>query len=183
MTEDMRGYICVPWFKLETLIRSAYNLSEPKGLGFMHYKGGALEQETVDEILRIGKDRRMAVRMDYINGRCCKFDVIRANGSCWIKNKWFDHTDEDLIELLKSVDILSAKEVIATARKEEVELRQERLAKAMKFLSERGGKFTCQFAEKFEFDDDIYRGLHVGLELGTIKNKYEKNGDDVWWIA
>jgi len=85
---------------MRNLVRSAYDLSRPQGLGFLHYKQGSLSDVEIDEILG-ESDERYAVRMDYVNGRSCKLTVRRIGDKLYVHDEWHDHSSEQLRELLK----------------------------------------------------------------------------------
>ena len=46
------------------------------------------------------KGRHIAINMDYVKGRACKMTVWRENDKLYICNDWYDHSDDDLKELL-----------------------------------------------------------------------------------
>lgn len=91
---------------LRQFVMAVYDLSSPQGLGHLQAKVGALDEETVDQILA-GHEKRgiEVINMDYVHGRACKMSVWRQGGELWIDNRWFDHSDEALAELLKRVGI------------------------------------------------------------------------------
>lgn len=103
----MDGMIEVTGVDLRELVKGAYALSRPVGIGFLHYKDGELDDATVDEIVR--SEGRSAVSMDYVYGRQCKFHVTRdEDGRLWTNSSWYDHTSSDLRALLKRVGIEKA---------------------------------------------------------------------------
>lgn len=91
---------------LSTLIRAAYSLSAPQGLGYLHHREGDLDDETVAAILDQGKDHDLfPVRMDYVHGRSIKLTVRRINNKLYIPSSWYDHSAQQLAELLVKISI------------------------------------------------------------------------------
>ena len=89
---------------LSVFIKKVYDLSQPQGLGFIHAKAGPLEDQEVESILRHGCDK-IPVDMDYINGRACKMMVIQDDDRIFIQDAWYDHSDDQLCELISSIGI------------------------------------------------------------------------------
>lgn len=96
--------IMIPKNKLADLIRGAYDMSVPVGLGFLHAQPGSL---TDDEIAAIIKPTgRIAASMDYVKGRQCKMTVFRdADGNLSINDSWYDHSDSQLRRLLEAIGV------------------------------------------------------------------------------
>lgn len=93
---------------LRKLVKKAYELSKPYGMGHAHYKSGELDEESVDSIL--SKATRVCLfNMDYVHGRAVKLVAYNPNGSWllpegvtgWMVKKWFMHEDYELNEVLK----------------------------------------------------------------------------------
>ena len=78
------------------LAKKAYELSSPQGMGFLHYTSDPLNNEEAKQLIR---DDPFPLDMDYIKGRSIKLHVRK------IDDYWYDHTDEQYQELLKSIDI------------------------------------------------------------------------------
>lgn len=101
----------VPKEKLGAVISAAYDLSRPQGLGFLHAKQGELSGAEVVAIIgsttndsdgaEVRHYDRM-IPMDYVNGRAVKM-TIRFDGDGWYIEgpRWYDHTEDDLLELVK----------------------------------------------------------------------------------
>jgi hypothetical protein len=89
------------------LVKKAYELSRPQGLGFLHFiEGDTLTDEEAKQfIMEDG-----TVNMDYVKGRACKFHTFIKNGEFFINDNWYDHTDTQLKELLKTIGIQHEKE-------------------------------------------------------------------------
>lgn len=110
---------------LPALIRNVYDLSIPVGMGFLHYQEGPIPEGTLTALLneatlRIRRCKEMeakhpdyfktygsaVVGMDYLHGRCCKFDVFYGkDGQLYINNQWYDHADWQFDELLTRCQI------------------------------------------------------------------------------
>lgn len=87
---------------LPTLVRAAYDLSRPQGLGFLHARPGPLDDETVKEVISYGNDN-IALNLDYVRGRACKLVVWRKGERLFTRLHWFDHSSYDLDDLLKAI--------------------------------------------------------------------------------
>lgn len=88
--------------QLPELVRAAYALSNPQGLGHLHFVPGPLDQEKLDQILSgSGYPRHIRLDMDYVRGRAVKLAVRRdKEGVLFIDaDSWFDHSDDDLRQL------------------------------------------------------------------------------------
>lgn len=97
-TENM---IDVTNLSLTKMAKLAYQMSKPVGMGILHYREGELSDEDAQELVNNCKDdRQMALNMDYVHGRCCKFRVFKENGKHYINKDWYEHTEDDLHQLL-----------------------------------------------------------------------------------
>lgn len=91
-------------YDIRKLVAAAYDLSSPIGLGFLHYTPEPLSEEEITALINTGA--RCIVAMDYVKGRQCKFTVFQTgDGEMSIADAWFDHTKEDMRELLKRARI------------------------------------------------------------------------------
>lgn len=100
-TLDTSYFIDVTDLSTVKMIQAAYELSKPVGMGFMHYTSNPLTVEEAQEHIRPNG----FVNLDYVLGRCCKFRIIVNNGKKYTPKSWYDHTEEDLknlIEMAKS---------------------------------------------------------------------------------
>jgi hypothetical protein len=98
------SFLNITGVDLADLAKAAYRFSRPQGMGFLHYTDGDLSDEDARTIVdRERADGRVALSMDYVNGRACKMVVWRINGQLFIMDKWFDHSPEDLTDLLAVV--------------------------------------------------------------------------------
>lgn len=84
-------------------VKKVYELSRPQGMGMMHFKAGGLTDEEAKAYI---KDDG-TVSMDYVSGRACKMHVRNRDGILTIPNSWYDHSDEQLKELLDHVGIIT----------------------------------------------------------------------------
>lgn len=100
---DTTGMIDVTDHDLVKMVQAAYDLSVPMGMGFVHYEEGPLSDHTAETIIQNTDSTLAAVSMDYVKGRCVKFTVRKHSGDdrLYIPGQWFDHTDEQLRELLE----------------------------------------------------------------------------------
>ena len=91
--------------KLDGVIRAAYDLSAPQGLGFLHARTGGLDDESVEKIKGSGYGQTVAA-MDYVHGRSVKLAVRRDGDVYYIPaDRWYDHSLEKLRELARRADI------------------------------------------------------------------------------
>lgn len=102
---DLTGLIEVTGADLRVMVKAAYELSVPVGLGMLHFTLDDLSDEEIDSL--INPTGRIAVSMDYVRGRACKFTVWREvdTGRLFIRNEWFDHRSILLDEVLRRVGI------------------------------------------------------------------------------
>jgi len=82
------------------LVKAAYALSVPRGMGLLLFQPG---HELSDEEAKSLIDPDGSVYMDYVHGRGCKFSVRVKDGRKFIYSPWYDHTDDDVRQLLKMV--------------------------------------------------------------------------------
>lgn len=90
---------------LAKFAQKVYELSVPRGLGFLHAKSGGLSAEEAAEIVKRSEHANVALSMDYVAGRGCKMTVFRNLGQLEIRDAWYDHTDSDLTTLLAAFGI------------------------------------------------------------------------------
>ncbi len=72
---------------LREVVRAAYALSQPQGMGMLHFVPGDLSESDIDAVLKNSPDY-CPVSMDYVRGRACKMH---------------DHTPSQLQEFLKRI--------------------------------------------------------------------------------
>ena len=93
---------------LRLFVKEVYNLSNPQGMGYLHYTPEPLSEAEVDEILFSSDPLKLSVHMDYVRGRSCKINVFNKDGKLFINSPWYDHTETDLEELLSRCKIAKA---------------------------------------------------------------------------
>jgi hypothetical protein len=111
---DTNRYVEVPAGKLREAVAAAYDLSRPQGLGMLHFQPGQLTDEQIEEIIELGH-RRGGLHMDYVKGRACKFSVHEQEGRFYVSPRWFDHSHDDLVELLTRIGVQDPEHQIAVA--------------------------------------------------------------------
>lgn len=84
---------------LATLVRAAYDLSVPQGMGFLHAQPGSLSDAEVASIL----SNPRGLVMDYVKGRAIKLTVYQDDGRKYFYGPWYDHTEAQLDELLTRI--------------------------------------------------------------------------------
>jgi len=63
-------------------------------------------RETAEQLVDLWReDDRLALSMDYVNGRACKMMVYRHGDKLEIQDVWFDHSTAQLDELLRRCDV------------------------------------------------------------------------------
>lgn len=94
----------VPFDAVKPLVRKAYELSVPVGMGMIHYRPGPLDSMGVDELVRV-MNKTGYLSMDYVHGRQVKFTIRKIGDYYFVHRRWPDHTEAQLIELLASVGV------------------------------------------------------------------------------
>ena len=94
----MENRIDITGVDLVVFVKKVYELSVPQGLGMLHFKEGRLSDEEAKEIVGRGY-----ISMDYVHGRACKMKVFKKDEKLYIPDRWYDHTDYQLNELLETV--------------------------------------------------------------------------------
>lgn len=102
---ELQGYIELPKdVDLVALVKKAYELSRPQGMGMLHFQPGPLPDHVAPQL--VGKETSpFPVNLDYVMGRAVKFTVTRHLGRLFVAPRWFDHTEADYRELLASVGV------------------------------------------------------------------------------
>lgn len=90
---------------LEEFVQHVYELSEPQGMGFVHYEEGPLTEDEIKQVLENSEYERIVLSMDYIKGRACKMTVFKEGDQLLIRDSWFDHSEKLLDELLERISI------------------------------------------------------------------------------
>ena len=95
--------IDVTGIDLVAFAKKVYELSQPRGMGFLHFTKEPLSDE--DARACVCEDRGTVLSMDYVLGRGCKMHVWREDGRLVIASPWYDHTEGELAALLKAFNI------------------------------------------------------------------------------
>jgi len=102
---------------LPKVIAKAYELSQPQGMGFLHAKPGGIPDEVLQQILvrsDAGDNQyRKEIRLDYVQGRAIKLGIgfDAEAGTYYLEdrgNGWYDHSDEQWVELLTFAQAVGA---------------------------------------------------------------------------
>lgn len=98
---------------LVEFVKKAYELSRPQGMGYLHFTQDPLSDDEANYIISKSQNERFAVDMDYVKGRAVKMGVRRTivddSVRLEIRDKWYDHTEEQLLDLLTAVNKLPSK--------------------------------------------------------------------------
>lgn len=147
MSTDTRGYIKLPaGTDPMDFFDKAYALSSARGMGFLHYQPSQVPppdvRQHVAEFLQKEINRaegcsdRLSnvMRLDYVAGRAVKFDVytLGGGGDFYIEPRWFDHSEQDLLEMLSSVLKITEQEaatMVSEAKTSGEEKKKEREAR------------------------------------------------------
>ncbi len=90
---------------LVLLAQTAFNLSRPQGMGFLHSdKDHTLSKEEAESMMV--SSGNTALYMDYVHGRAIKLTVFRdKDGTLRMNSAWYDHTDEQQKQLCEAVGV------------------------------------------------------------------------------
>lgn len=97
------GYIKIEKSMLVDLVKAAYDLSKPVGMGFLHFRPEPLTDEQASSYI----EDNGTVRLDYVNGRSVKMTVFidKNTKTLYISDSWYDHSDDDLLNLLDRIGL------------------------------------------------------------------------------
>lgn len=112
----MEKFIDITGCDLRELIRAAYDLSKPVGLGFFHFQEGPIPEGVMDLLMEQDSGMSVVLNMDYVLGRQVKMTVWRGMeddgyredwlpGRLYIRDEWFDHTPAHLDALLDRIGV------------------------------------------------------------------------------
>lgn len=89
--------------QVREIIRRAYRLSRPQGMGYLHFKEGEIPENVIDEIA--SRATAFGIAMDYVMGRSVKLGIDREGDQFYYSDNgyWFDHSAEDLRQLLDGI--------------------------------------------------------------------------------
>ena len=177
----MIGYIEVTGVPLEKIVHAAYNQSRPQGLGLLHFQPGGLTDEEVAAIIGMNRGRMFAVQMDYVKGRSIKMDVRKEDDRLFIKNRWYDHSDGELRELLRALDL--SPDLIEASRAEQETDELARVDAALAFLRQHDGQyFMGRNISPDALGAMVYDGLYHALTRGKVKQEFTDAGE-VWTVV
>lgn len=97
----MDNYIEITGCDLVALVKKAYALSSPQGLGVTQFREGELSDREA-QLIAINPN---GISLDYVHGRSVKLWVKKEGDRLFVPPLWYDHTDSQLRELLQSVGI------------------------------------------------------------------------------
>lgn len=104
---NFEDFIDITKADLIEVVKAAYDLSNPVGMGILHYTEEPLSDEEAKQLIDEGSRGKFSpcVSMDYVKGRCCKFSVWHIDGKLYIRKDWYDHTKADVDKLLEMVGL------------------------------------------------------------------------------
>lgn len=108
----MKDCIEITNVDLTKFVQKVYDLSKPQGMGYLQYIPGPLTNQEAEDIVNkqlestksspMIQGYKAIMSLDYVNGRSCKMTIFKTEDEkLWIRNPWFDHTD-NLLEMLLS---------------------------------------------------------------------------------
>jgi len=86
------------------VVKAAYDLSKPVGMGFMHYTPEPLTDDEARELIN-GDRSGVALSLDYVKGRACKLVVFKDEERLFVRKDWYDHSDSDLDKLIAAIKL------------------------------------------------------------------------------
>lgn len=98
--------------QLPHVISKAFDLSQPQGMGYLHYKPGPIPEDTLDRILERTDNNegyRKGVSLDYVEGRAVKLYIpYEPEYGYYMEDdgRWFDHSNEAWEELTTFIKTL-----------------------------------------------------------------------------
>ncbi len=101
----MEDMIKITGVDLVKFVQKVYDLSQPQGMGIIHFEAGELPEVDAQEIVKRGENDTVAISMDYVKGRACKMVVWRKDGELVIRDDWYDHSRYQLAKLLEQFGI------------------------------------------------------------------------------
>lgn len=111
MSMFAEGFINVTNVDMRAFVLAVYDLSKPKGTGWLHAAPGAIGDDVLEEIMKdydaATRSRSLTVlQLNHIQGRSCQISVWRdVDGQLYITDGWYDHEPEQFIELLQRLDL------------------------------------------------------------------------------
>lgn len=176
------GMIEVTGVDLRSMLRHAYRLSSPQGLGFLHARDGELDDETVESIVsRDDGNKWTALSTDYVHGRSMKFHVRRYDERLYIQRQWYDHSRSQLAELLSSVGL--SPDLIGKADAEWNEHLEREVDFTVRFLKDSGGSAVESYGspEPDAFSEHA-TGFNEAMTRGLVAREYS-DGKSIWALT
>lgn len=177
------GMIKITGCDLEALVKKAYQLSRPQGLGWIDKSQDKKEltDNEVSNILSAPHEDWVPVQIDYLHGKAVKLTVFRFDDQLYVENYWHDHSDQDFLALLSSIGI--PEKAVHIAKNEKAEYKAMCLSKALKLLSSQGVVYGANLSLKH--DEDIYNGLLQAREEGLVRQVYENDSGPMgnWYLV
>lgn len=106
MSRFSEGYINVTGVSLRAFVTAAFDLSPNPRLQHLGLAPRQISEELLDRIQAdfdegAQEGRLRALHLDYVDGRGCKMSMWRDDdGQLYIRDTWYDHTEQDLAALL-----------------------------------------------------------------------------------
>ena len=86
------------------LVKAAYNMSSPVGMGRFRFNSAPMTDSEAQAIIDMSNPK-IVVSMDYVKGRQCKFAIFKIRGRFFIDDSWYDHSKWEYAILLNSVGV------------------------------------------------------------------------------
>ena len=174
------GMIEVTGVDLRDMLRAAYRLSSPQGLGFLHARDGELDDAMVEEIIsRDDGNKWTAIGTDYVHGRAMKFSVRRYDGRLYIQRRWFDHSQAQLAELLSAVGL--SPDLIDKAEAEWREHVERDVSFVLQHMKDSNGTIIERHADFDPFFAEHATGLYAAKDRGLVKDEYASGDRQTIW--
>lgn len=135
MSEKM---IEVTGLNVVKFVSSVYELSQPVGMGFLHFEPGDIPDEVLHKVVEqmdsninkvikekiikvddpevakpIDSFKQCVLNLDYVLGRQCKMNIwIDQDKKLWIRDFWYDHHFHAFEDLLDAVNMSDKKSEI-----------------------------------------------------------------------
>jgi hypothetical protein len=106
MGTENKDRISISRENLPKVIAKAFSLSNPQGLGFLHFQPGEIPDDVLNQILiyadEAGYPYGKNISLDYVQGRAVKLRIpYDESGNQWHLegDRWYDHGMEEWQEL------------------------------------------------------------------------------------
>lgn len=118
MSNDWKHRVDITGVDLRKLLIAAFDVSVPRGMGFLHHREEPLSDAEAESVLSRNKpDSYVALNADYVRGRAVKLTVWRDRdtGSYYTRPYWFDHDQSKLAAILREAGVANPEAKIAEA--------------------------------------------------------------------